>query len=414
MEMGDNLNQTNPAMSNDSYWDRLHAEIIAYMLNRSEKEGRYWENPPDPDPSPSAEPFYDSSNLQLDSGWQTALICAFSFNIALSILGNLIVLIVLSYGKTKSDLNIFLINLALADLTTAIFCMPFTFSTIMYGHWIFGTGMCPTVIFLQQVAVIVSIFTLTAIGIDRYFAVMYPLKVRVTKHRSKIILAVIFVIAVSLAVVQAVYARARRIAQDETFIYFCDEWQTYSQAAMAYEIFIVLTTYFVPLVVLLYTYSRIAIKLWGRRMPGNADTSRDKSHANSKKKIIKMLIVVVFMFALCWLPLHIFNLIVKFHPYFYIDHDPKYQDTLRKINCGVLWLAMSNSFMNPLIYSFFNDVFRADMKGIFCHCNRYEQRKRTTAFFTSTTPSRSRSTSSTSTTALTTLRLARVSLPKVT
>ncbi|XP_077991065.1 prolactin-releasing peptide receptor-like [Glandiceps talaboti] len=390
---------------------RIHAQIIAYMLNRSATEGRYWETQTRLEESVSIEP--PTENLGLHEDWRAALTSAFSFNIAISIIGNLVVLLVLVFGRSKSDLNIFLINLALADLTMAIFCMPFTFTTIMYGHWIFGAGMCPTVIFLQQVSVIVSIYTLTAIGIDRYFAVIYPLKIRVTKHRSKILLGSIIVLAVTLAVVQTAFTHIRRSSHDGQGIYFCQEWSPSNNFLEAYEVFIVMTTYFIPLVVLMFTYVRIGRKLWGRIIPGNADRSRDKSHASSKKKVIKMLIVVVVMFAVCWLPLHIFNLVAKFNPIVYHVEDLEAQDRIRKINACVLWLAMSNSFMNPIIYSFMNDGFRADLKYMYtysiCQCKRPQKQ----VYFTSSRRERrTRSLYSTSTSFLTNTKLNRVLAPK--
>ncbi|XP_070543812.1 substance-P receptor-like [Ptychodera flava] len=287
------------------------------------------------------EEFMDYEEMSLPFEWRTALICAFSINIALSIIGNIGVIVVLLLGRAKTVLNRFLMNLALADLTMAIFCMPFTFPTIMYGRWIFSSGMCPTVIFLQHVSVFVSIYTLTAIGVDRYFAVMHPLKIRITKTKGKILIAFIWLMSVSLSIVQAVFARAKPFVWARRNIYLCTEWWPSETAATVHEMFVILISYFLPLIALLFTYLRIGIKLWGRKLPGNADEQRDKSCANSKKKVIKMLIVVVLMFSICWLPLQLFNLVVKFMPY--IFDDPSRQDMLRQINACVLWLAMSNS-----------------------------------------------------------------------
>ncbi|XP_077863984.1 neuromedin-K receptor-like [Saccoglossus kowalevskii] len=312
--------------------------------------------------------YYEYEDLPLPKDWRIGLVCAFGFNITLSIIGNVIVLIVLICGRTRTDLNAFLVNLALADLTMATFCMPFSFPTIMYGHWIFGSAMCPTVVFLQQVAVFVSIYTLSAIGIDRYFAVIHPLKLRLALHRNKVLFASIWLTSISLAVVQTIFARTKSFFYDGETIYFCTEWWPYTVTAKVYEIIIVMITYIIPLIVLTFTYAKIAIRLWGRNLPGNADSHRDKNHTISKKRVIKMLMMVVLMFAVCWLPLHVFNIFTKFSPYVY--EDTEFQDRMRKINCCVLWIAMSNSFMNPFIYSFFNDGFRADMKSIFLHCKR--------------------------------------------
>ncbi|XP_077999716.1 substance-P receptor-like [Glandiceps talaboti] len=336
---------------------------------------------------------YNYEDMSLSQEWRVGLIFAFSCNIGLTIIGNMVVLIVLFFGRARSELNAFLTNLALADLTMAIFCMPFTFSTIMNGHWIFGNVMCPTVIFLQQVSVIVSVYTLTAIGIDRYYAVIYPFKVRVTKNRSKILLAIIWILAVGLAVVQTVFTRTMSYYYDRKTVYLCMEWDIYASVSRGYEIFIVLLTYVAPLCVLTFTYTRVGLKLWGRNLPGNTDQQRDRSHASSKRKIIKMLILVVLLFALCWLPLHVFMMITRFLPY--IFGDTTHQDMMRKVNACVLWLAMSNSFMNPLLYCILNDGFRADLKALFLRRQRL-QKSRTVQ--SSARTSRSRSvTSSTST-----------------
>ncbi|XP_077984419.1 prolactin-releasing peptide receptor-like [Glandiceps talaboti] len=391
-EQYSNTNFTQPP----EYWADLRAEIIAYMLNRSATEGRYWDRKEIAVNRTGDSEEINYQYIGLPDSWVTALICAFSFNIALSIIGNVIVLVVLTCGRTKSDLNLFLVNLSLADLTMAIFCMPFTFTTIMYGHWIFRPEMCPTVVFLQQVSVFVSIYTLTAIGIDRYYAVIYPLRVRVTKHRSKILLGGIFIVAGSLAVVQTVFTKTHQVFHDGRMVDYCSEWSPQTELFEVYEVFIVLTTYFIPMVVLVFTYTRIGVKLWGRSIPGNADNNRDKSYAASKKKVVKMLIVVVVMFAVCWLPLHIFSLVRTFRLDVYDEKDPNMQDKIRKINACVLWLSMSNSFMNPIIYSFLNDGFRSDLKDICLRvcCCRTRRRRSSISYYRRKSKSRSISTSS--------------------
>nr|XP_006818712.1 PREDICTED: neuromedin-K receptor-like [Saccoglossus kowalevskii] len=135
------------------------------------------------------------------------------------------------------------------------------------------------------ISVIVSICTLTAIGIDRYFAVMHPLKVRVTKNRTKIVFSIIWLIAISLATVQTVFVRVEENYFDGETVYFCSEWLSEFQFAKAYEIFFLMATYTIPLCILCYTYSCVGVRLWGRTIPGNADKSRDQSQAKAKKKV---------------------------------------------------------------------------------------------------------------------------------
>ena len=81
---------------------------------------------------------------------QYVLIALYTTTTLLAVTGNVIVLVVLAVGRrSRTDLRAFLINLAVADLTMAIFCMPFTFTSTMQHDWIFGAAMCTIVLFLQ-------------------------------------------------------------------------------------------------------------------------------------------------------------------------------------------------------------------------------------------------------------------------
>ncbi|XP_077999682.1 substance-P receptor-like [Glandiceps talaboti] len=319
---------------------------------------------------------YDYLSLELPNSDQVIMTSAFTVNMFLSIVGNVILLCALLGGrKVGTNLSAFIVNLALADLTMAIFCMPFTFPTIMLGYWIFGTPMCHIVIFLQHVSVIVSIGTSTAVGIDRYIVVMYPLRSKFTKIRMKIIIFMIWLVAILLSLIQAVLTTISQVSWDSTVYYFCSEWYPSETFAKVWEVFFLLITYFIPLAILTYTYTRVARRLWGRNLPGNADATRDRNHARSKRKVVKMLVAIVVMFALCWLPLHTFKLITVFYPAVY-DGSTSSQDRLRIVNACVLWVAMSNSFVNPFIYGFLNNCFVANLKvaGVSC-CRRRQSSK---------------------------------------
>jgi leucokinin receptor/neuropeptide Y receptor len=78
------------------------------------------------------------------------------------------VIILVKKMKTSADLRKSLINLSAADLSMAIFSVPFNYSDVMYGYWRFPLLMCPFSRFMTICMGCVSIFTLTAIGIERY------------------------------------------------------------------------------------------------------------------------------------------------------------------------------------------------------------------------------------------------------
>lgn len=74
-----------------------------------------------------------------------------------------------------------------------------------------------------------------------------------------------------------------------------------------------------------------------------------------------MLMMMVALFTICWMPLHIFFLILDFKQQI-LENLPQYQANY--LYFFVFWLAMSNSFQNPIIYGFMNENFRVSLFGM--------------------------------------------------
>ena len=87
--------------------------------------------------------------------------------------------------------------------------------------------------------------------------------------------------------------------------------------------------------------------------------------------MVKMMITVVIIYALCWLPLHSITLIGDAHPSIY---SYKYIQTVW-ISCH--WLAMSNCCYNPMVYCWMNSRFRTGFTHVFrcLPCVDYDKNK---------------------------------------
>jgi hypothetical protein len=68
-----------------------------------------------------------------------------------------------------ADLRKYLINLSATDISMAVFSVPFIYTDVMYGYWRFPLFMCPFSQFMNICTICVSILTLIAIGIERYW-----------------------------------------------------------------------------------------------------------------------------------------------------------------------------------------------------------------------------------------------------
>ncbi|XP_077552948.1 RYamide receptor-like [Haemaphysalis longicornis] len=299
---------------------------------------------------------------------QAFLIALYSLTALLALGGNVMVIVVLVLGRRSSrELRLFLVNLALSDIAMAVFSIPFTYTDFMLGRWIFEPLFCPVVLFMQHVSVIVSVYTLTAIGVDRYYAIMYPLSFRWTRRRGPHIILTIWVVAGLLSSVQLVYGRANKFTWAGGTYYDCSEnWE--ESAGKVYTAAIFTLTFLTPMLALTFTYSSIGWKMWRHTSPGNADAQRDQQQLSAKIKVVKMLATVVLMFAVCWLPIHMMNLIL------YFDREAMLPDTAEQeymyiaafFSCH--WFSMANSFVNPIIYCFMSDNFRVDLRQLVLGC----------------------------------------------
>lgn len=52
-----------------------------------------------------------------------------------------------------------------------------------------------------------------------------------------------------------------------------------------YTIALLVLQFVIPLLVLIFTYTRIAFAVWGKKPPGEAENSRDQRMAKSKRKV---------------------------------------------------------------------------------------------------------------------------------
>ncbi|XP_022080436.1 tachykinin-like peptides receptor 99D [Acanthaster planci] len=272
----------------------------------------------------------------------------------LGIGGNAIVCyIVLGHRRMRTVTNYFVVNLAVSDQLMAVMCVNFTFYTTLYMTWPFGLVMCKAVSFFQSVSVSVSIFTLVAISMERYMAIIHPLRPRLGNTGTLLVIALIWISSCALGLPTVIYS----LIYVEDGVTYCSEedWKdrgNYSFATMV-------LTYFLPLGVLAMAYTRIGIRIWARKTPGEVEANRDRRMTESKIRLVKMFAVIVFLFAVCYLPIHTFNIVQDIHKSVVLCYP-----YIRVIYVVVIAVAMSNCVYNPFIYCWMNSKFRDGFRKV--------------------------------------------------
>lgn len=109
------------------------------------------------------------SNQFVQPPWRVALwSVAYSSVLVVAVLGNLIVIwIILAHRRMRTVTNYFLLNLAFSDVSMAAFNTLINFIYAAHGEWYFGGVYCRFHNFFPVTAVFASIYSMTAISIDR-------------------------------------------------------------------------------------------------------------------------------------------------------------------------------------------------------------------------------------------------------
>ncbi|KAK9503423.1 hypothetical protein O3M35_009978 [Rhynocoris fuscipes] len=106
----------------------------------------------------------------------------------------------------RTTTNYFLVNLSISDLLMSLFNCVFNFTYMLDSHWPFGSIYCTINNFVANVSVAASVFTLVAITLDRYMAIVRPLKHRMSRRKARIALVIIWAASALLAIPCLLYS----------------------------------------------------------------------------------------------------------------------------------------------------------------------------------------------------------------
>uniref|UniRef100_A0A8C4T801 Neuromedin-K receptor-like n=1 Tax=Erpetoichthys calabaricus TaxID=27687 RepID=A0A8C4T801_ERPCA len=287
------------------------------------------------------------------AAWQVTLwSIAYSFVVVVSAFGNGVVIwIILSHKKMRTVTNYFVLNLAISDASMAVFNTSVNFAYSIYNEWYFGSIYCKFHNGFPITAVFASIYSMTAIAADRYMAIIYPLKPKMPSKVSKSVIAGIWILAIGLASPQCIYATAQQIP-GRTICFV--NWPGATKHFM-YQVIVIVLVYVAPLIIIGVCYTVIGYNLWGSKVPGDT-SNKYQEQLHSKRKVVKMMVLVVITFAICWLPYHIYFFLGWLYKGIY------HWRHIQQVYLGVFWLAMSSTTYNPIIYCCLSERFRTGFK----------------------------------------------------
>ena len=223
--------------------------------------------------SPNASSAYDPDDVDplnlagtLSGGFHTAVACLLSVGAVLAVTANGIVLAVfLNNRHLISTTNMFVIALAVSDLSEAVLGNPFIAASSIAGRWIFGRAGCLWYGFIMTFLGLNSIALLVAISLDRFIVMAKPLLTPyITPRRALVTIVCCALYALFWAVAPLLGWSAYDL---ETPYTSCSiRWQSREPKDVSYCVCLFIFCFFIPLIIIGYSYFNIygtvSIKLY--------------------------------------------------------------------------------------------------------------------------------------------------------
>ncbi|KAM9019639.1 G-protein coupled receptor 83 isoform 2-T3 [Ara ararauna] len=250
------------------------------------------------------------------------LVAAYSVIIVFSLFGNVLVCqVVIKTKRMRSATSLFIVNLAVADIMITLLNTPFT------------------------------------------LVIMHPLKPRLSTAKGVIYISVIWIMATCFSLPHAIYQKLFTFEYSEE-VTRCLCLPDFPEPADLFWKYLDLTTfillYVLPLLIISAAYVTVAKKLWLRNVIGDVTTEQYVALRKKNKKTIKMLMLVVILFAVCWFPLNCYVVLLSSQSI----------HTNNALYFAFHWFAMSSTCYNPFIYCWLNDSFRSELKALLSICRK--------------------------------------------
>lgn len=276
-----------------------------------------------------------------------------------SISGNaVIVTVVCKNRRMKTPVNFFIVNMSVADILITVFYMPRMISRTFLGmKWgisgTLGLVLCKVVPFTQELSASVSVLTLILMAVDRFFAVLFPLRRIVTDRVAYCLILVVWLIAGAIRspMFHGIHFLTAEQGQTICALEFDSEVVFNIYVKFAFVMF-----YVVPLLVIVVLYSAVVISL-KKRKPVGVDLSGIRRKCNNRfkrtRKVMNMLFAIVFVFAVCWC-LHFFLPILLSH----------FGTKVCKLVFPAFFLGHVSSAINPCIYLLCIENYRRGFRAL--------------------------------------------------
>ncbi|XP_078120489.1 neuromedin-U receptor 1-like [Sander vitreus] len=332
-----------------------------------------------------SEEEYLAKNLGLPRSPEFLPVCVTYLTIfMLGVLGNsLTCIVILRHRVMQTRTNYYLLSLAASDLLVLLLGMPLELYEMWQNYpYLLGEGGCYFRTFLFETVCFASILNVTALSVERYVAVVHPLKVKdmTTRAHVKRVILMLWVVSMLCALpntsLHGILVLPPKFGRQFPRSAMCHV----IKPPWMYNLVILISTlafFLLPMLIISILYLLIGLRLHRERMtvvetgcsfgPESLSRSHEQKRSKRNLQVTKMLCVLVVVFGLCWAPFHVDRLMWS---YISEEHHQVFKHV--HIISGVFFYL--SSAVNPVLYNLMSTRFREMFSHFACYSNSWPAR----------------------------------------
>lgn len=305
------------------------------------------------------------------------IIFSYFFTIIAAVLMNSIVLLAMYFDKRLHNANkYFVACLAVSDIMVAVFSVTIRLHQYLRPGIALTIHSCRFWIWVDIFTEAASITTLTIISVDRYFKIAKPFtyKTVMSGQKSRFIISFLWIYSGVIASLGLIPYKGYK------GVHLTSRSQCVNDNRAFYTLAVVLG-FFLPVMILIIMCTMMfrIVKSFQRRRSTFYNNNEDKTlnsvmiprihngntgnkRTNSNGRTVGIFSLVVCAFIICWGPFFVLFLIFQYNARLLNFLPGKGIEILSTICLHIL--PYVNSFLNPIIYAFFDKSFNVAIRNL--------------------------------------------------
>ena len=298
----------------------------------------------------------------------TTMVCfatIYSLLLIASLVGNF--LLIFASLKSNMTMNLLIANIAVSDFLFSLVHFPREIldqikgSTAVLVHGWIGHVLCKTCAFAADATVAVSSLSLILVAADRLVAVVFPTKyIQITVKKRRFLILSTWILAMAI---HSPYFYTFRLDTFNGKTLCIANWEpafNHESTHIRYYTALLFVVLIMPLVTVSILHTITLLKLKDDKMQSFRSSLANERHKKRTKMLLKMSVVMVLAFALCWLPFIAFQFLLLYFP----SSIPNCSFGFMIFNKFAILFFFFFCMVNPCIFFTFLSRIRIGLKSI--------------------------------------------------